>query len=106
MWGGWGNRNPSSPPHTLHSYSKTYARKLTTNSAEYRIQIQNIEYRIQKLVDIKLPMYLYFYMMLGLIDFDAGKFITRPLEGVDPENLDFFGPKWHSLRSLPFQGPK
>ncbi len=20
--------------------------------------------------------------------------------------LDFFGPKWHSLRSLPFQGPK
>ena len=22
------------------------------------------------------------------------------LEGVGPENLDFFGPKWHSLRSL------
>ncbi len=29
-----------------------------------------------------------------------------PLVGVGPENLDFFVPKWHSLRSLPFQGPK
>ncbi len=29
-----------------------------------------------------------------------------PLEGVGPENLDFFGPKWHSIRSWPFQGQK
>ncbi len=28
------------------------------------------------------------------------------LEGVGPGNLDFFGPKWHSLRLLQFQGPK
>jgi hypothetical protein len=28
------------------------------------------------------------------------------LEGVGHENLNFFGPKWHSLRWLPFQGPK
>jgi hypothetical protein len=23
-----------------------------------------------------------------------------------PENLEFIGPKWHSLHLLPFQGPK
>jgi hypothetical protein len=27
-------------------------------------------------------------------------------EGVGPVNLDFFWPKWHSLRLLQFQGPK
>ncbi len=32
--------------------------------------------------------------------------LFKPLEGVSPENLDFFGPKWHFLHSLPFQGPK
>jgi hypothetical protein len=41
---------------------------------------QNSEYRIQntataKLMDIKLPMYLFFYMALGLNDFDGGKSI-------------------------------
>jgi hypothetical protein len=30
----------------------------------------------------------------------------RPLERGGPENLDFLGPKWHSLRSWPFQCPK
>jgi hypothetical protein len=35
-----------------------------------------------------------YYLALGLNDFDAGK------------SFDFFGPKWHSFRSLPFQGPK
>jgi hypothetical protein len=28
---------------------------------------------------IKLPMYLFFYMELGLNDFDGGKFITRAI---------------------------
>jgi hypothetical protein len=32
-------------------------------------------------------------MALGLDDFDGGKSITRALERVGPENLDFFGPK-------------
>jgi hypothetical protein len=32
--------------------------------------------------------------------------LLRPLEGVGSENLDFFGPKWHSLCTLPLQGPK
>jgi hypothetical protein len=31
-----------------------------------------------KLMDIKLPMYLFFYMALGLDDFDVGKSITQP----------------------------
>jgi hypothetical protein len=40
------------------------------------------------------------------MDRRPGKSISRPFEGVGPESLDFFGPKWHSLRSLPFKGPK
>jgi hypothetical protein len=32
--------------------------------------------------------------------------LLGPVKGVSLENLDFFGPKWHSLRMLPFQGPK
>jgi hypothetical protein len=32
--------------------------------------------------------------------------LLGPLKGVGPENLDFSGPKWHSLCSLLFQGPK
>jgi len=32
--------------------------------------------------------------------------LLGPLEGVGPENLDFFGPKLHSLGSLAFEGPK
>ncbi len=30
--------------------------------------------------------------------------LLEALEGVGPENLDFFGPKWASL--VQFQGPK
>ncbi len=39
-----------------------------------------MEYRIQKLMYIKLPMHLFLYMALGLNDFDAGISITRALE--------------------------
>ncbi len=27
--------------------------------------------------------------------------LQGPLDGVGPENLEFLGPEWHSLRSLP-----
>ncbi len=54
---------------------------------------------------IKLLMYL-FFMELILNDFEVGKSITRAIGSVGPGNLDFFGPKWHSLCSLPFHGPK
>jgi hypothetical protein len=44
--------------------------------------------------EIKLPVYLVFYMALGLNDFDAGKSITRArIGGVGPEISTFFGPK-------------
>ncbi len=39
--------------------------------------------------------------------FEACKSLRGALEGVGPENRDFFGPKWHSRRaqkSLDFQG--
>jgi hypothetical protein len=45
-----------------------------------------------KLMYIKLPMYLFVYLALGFNDFDGGKSVTRPLEGVGPEILDFFRP--------------
>ncbi len=38
-------------------------------------------------------MYLFFYMALGLNDSDGDKSITRAIGRVDPENLNFFGPK-------------
>ncbi len=62
----------------------------TVQNTEYRIL--NTEHRIQKLMYIKLPMYMFFYMGLGLKYSDAGKSIIRPLEGVGPENQDFLGP--------------
>jgi hypothetical protein len=41
---------------------------------------QNTEYRKEKLMYIKLPMYTcFFYMALRLNDFDAGKSITRTI---------------------------
>ncbi len=69
----------------------------------------NIKYRIQvtataKHMYIKLPMYLFFIWHLIVMGENP---LLGPSEGVGPENLDFFwGPKWHLLCSLPFQGPK
>jgi hypothetical protein len=47
-------------------------------------------------------------MALGINDFDGANPLHGPLEGGGgvPEDLDFFGPKWHLLRPLPFWGPK
>jgi hypothetical protein len=60
---------------------------------------------------IKLPMYLLFLWHLYLMVLRCATSLLGTLEGVGPENLDFFGPKWHWLRrfrapkSLDFQGP-
>jgi hypothetical protein len=51
-------------------------------------------------------MNLFFHMALGLNDFDGANPLFGPLEGVGPENIDFCWPKWHMLRSLPFQDQK
>jgi len=64
--------------------------------SEYRIQ--NTEAHV---LYIKLPMYLFFHMALGLNDFDGGNPFRGPLEGLGPKNLDFFGPKWHSRAAMP-----
>jgi hypothetical protein len=48
-------------------------------------------------------MYQLFLWRLYLMVFRSATSLLRALEGVGPENLDFFGPKWHSLAR---QGPK
>jgi hypothetical protein len=40
------------------------------------------------------------------LDFDAANPYKGYWMGWALENLYLFGPKWHSLRLLPFQGPK
>ncbi len=57
---------------------------------------------------IKLPMYLFFiWSLFGLNNGYSGLHpLLGPLDGVGPENLHFFGPKWHLLSLWPFQGPK
>jgi hypothetical protein len=52
---------------------------------EYRIQLQ------AKFMYINLPMYLFFYMALGLNDFDGGKSISRAIGSGGPENRVFMG---------------
>ncbi len=38
---------------------------------------------------------------------NSSRFLTQEIFcGVLEGSFDFFGPKWHSLRSRPFQGPK
>jgi hypothetical protein len=55
----------------------------------------DLEYRIQKRMYIKLPIYnvqqLFVYGAWTLILMLVNP-LLRPLEGVIPENLDFFGP--------------
>jgi hypothetical protein len=72
--------------------------KLTTYSSEYRIQNRecgklNTENRIQKLMYIKLPMFLFFIWRLDLdLIFMRANPFQETLEGVDPENRDFVEP--------------
>jgi hypothetical protein len=37
-------------------------------------------------------------VLLYINGFEAGNSITRGIGRGGPRNLDFFGPKWHSLR--------
>jgi hypothetical protein len=46
---------------------------------------------------VNFPSLYPFYMGLGLNYLDGGKYITRATGRVELENLNFFGPKWHSL---------
>jgi hypothetical protein len=92
---GWVGEGALPPPLPITltlptQLQQTHAHKLTTNSAEYRIlnteyRIQNTEYRIQN-TEYRIQ--------------------NTEYRIQNTETLDFFVPKWHSLRSLPFQGPK
>ncbi len=79
---------------------KGWALKITWNSQH---TVQNTEYTCSKTCEHKITNVLIFfcYTALGLNDLMGANSLPRPLKGVG-----FFGPKSHSLRSLPFQGPK
>jgi hypothetical protein len=51
-------------------------------------------------------MYLFFIWSLYLRILMGANSLLGPLDGVGPENLEVLGPKWHSLCSLSFEGPK
>ncbi len=55
---------------------------------------------------IKLPMYLLFIWGLVLSGFEGGLSITRGILVGAPKNLNFFGPKWYSLRTCHFRAQK
>ncbi len=110
MVGGRGSSTNQSPPpspslryQNLHTTSTT---QLQGYIHTYTQQHTTTHNRATTLVYIKLPMYLLFIWCLFLMVLRRATSLLGALEGVGPENLDFFGPKWHSLCSLPFQGPK
>jgi hypothetical protein len=83
------------PPHPSYTQQHTTTYNNTTQ-----------QHYTTALGYIKLPMYQLFLWRLNLMVFRGATSLLGALEGVGPENLDFFGPKWQLLRSLPFQGPK
>jgi hypothetical protein len=46
------------------------------------------------------------FMALYVMILRGATSLVRALEGVGPKNLDFVGPKWHSLRSCHFRAQK
>jgi hypothetical protein len=85
------------PLPCLHTTQKQQNSWTQTQHKQYRIQnteylIHNTEILVHKITTVPV-----FYMALILM---RQKPLLGPLEGVDPKNI-----KWHSLHSLPFQGP-
>jgi hypothetical protein len=61
-----------------------------------------LETQVHKITNVPV-----FYMpWLDLMILMRANPLLGQLEWVGPENLEVFKPKWHSLRSLPFQGQK
>ncbi len=56
---------------------------------QYRIQNTDLENNCSKTLVHKIINVPVFYMVVGLNDFDGGKYLLWPLEGVGPENFDF-----------------
>jgi hypothetical protein len=117
--GGGGGALPTSP-HPLNTCSHNTATRRpphpsnTQNTQQHTTTDNNTQQQNTTAVGyIKLPMYHLFLWRLYLMVLRSATSLLGALEGVGPENLDFFGPKWHSLhschfraqKSLDFQGP-
>jgi hypothetical protein len=94
------NRATRRPPHP----SNTQQHTTTHNNRQQQTTTQ--QQYTTALGHIKLPMYQLFLWRLYLIVLRRATSLLGALEGVGPENLDFFGPKWHSLCSCHFRAQK
>ncbi len=78
---------PSIPPHKTHNTAArrpphpSYTQQHTTTLQHYTTALGYI----------KLPMYLLFLWRLYIMDLRAATSLLGALEGMGPENLDFFG---------------
>ncbi len=99
------------PPHPSNMQQHTTTHKNTQQQTT--THNNSTQQHITALGYIKLPMYQLFLLRLYFIVLRSATALLGALEGVGPENIDFFWPKWHSLRSchfrtqksLDFQGP-
>jgi hypothetical protein len=98
------NTDARRPPHP--SYTQQYT--TTHNNRQQQTTTLHNSTRVHKTTNVPVV-----FMVLILNGFEGCNIITLGILRGGPENLDFFGPKWHSLRwchfraqkSLDFQGP-
>ncbi len=74
--------------------STQWGKAIGKGSVQYKYRIQNTAAAKWMYSYIQLPMYLFFYMALGLNDFHGGKSINGAIGRGGP-NKNFFAPKWH-----------
>ncbi len=89
------NPHPWIPPHTTQLQGDLPT-PLTHN---------NTQHYTTALGYIKLPMYQLFLWRLYIMVLRGATSWLGALEGVGPENLDFFGPKWLEQKKSWFLGP-
>jgi hypothetical protein len=100
MVGGEGGGLQTTPPplntstqDTQHSCKNTYTAARRPPPPSYTQQhTTSLQHYTTTLVYIKLPMYLLFIYRLYLMVVRRATSLLWALEGVGPENLDFFGP--------------
>ncbi len=117
--GGGGGALPTSP-HPLNTCSYNTATRKPPHPSNTQQHTTTHNNRQQHTTTVhnntrvhKTPMYQLFLWRLYLMVLRNATSLLGALEGVGPENLYFFGPKWHSLhschfraqKSLDFQGP-
>ncbi len=93
-------RQPMSPEYLLTQHScKETSPPLLHTTTHHNTQ----QHTTTALGYIKLPMYQLSLRCLYLMILRGATSLLGALEGVGPENLDFFEPKWQSLRSCHFR---